>query len=133
MIYNPSMGWALLPTNYSWRISSSIEFRTWRFFMWVVTIPGWLGLLGLSFLPESPYFLMLAKRDEEATKALKWMCRLNRKKWDELNIMLVDPSPGQDKVSIWKQIFTGLAKLFKRPVVRNFLISVFFIFGIFLE
>ncbi|KAH8262019.1 hypothetical protein KR038_005480, partial [Drosophila bunnanda] len=131
LFYNPAMGWAILPGQYSWRISSNIEVRTWRFFMWVITIPGWLALIGLFFVPESPYFLMYAHRVEKANKSLQWVCRLNRKKWEELNITLTGQTASQEKRLTWKESISETIKIFKRPVLRNFLICVFYIFGIF--
>ncbi|KAH8296702.1 hypothetical protein KR054_009982 [Drosophila jambulina] len=131
LFYNPAMGWAILPSQYSWRISSHIEFRTWRFYMWVITIPGWLAFIALFFVPESPHFLVYAQRVEKATKTLQWVCRLNKKKWDELDITLANRPRSQEQSSRWKELFLEGFKLFKPPVLRNFMITVLFIFGIY--
>ncbi|XP_020814430.1 putative transporter SVOPL isoform X2 [Drosophila serrata] len=130
LFYIPAMGWAILPSHYSLRISSNIELRTWRFYMWGITLPGWLAFVGLFFVPESPYFLMYAQRMEKATKSLQWVCRLNGKKWDEMNITLTGQPAGRER-GTWKESFSELVRIFKRPVLRNFLICTFYIFGIF--
>ncbi|MFT6267427.1 MAG: sugar porter (SP) family MFS transporter [Alphaproteobacteria bacterium] len=47
-----------------------MEYEAWRWMFWIELIPAVLFLLLLLLIPESPRFLVLVKREEEADKVL---------------------------------------------------------------
>lgn len=51
--------------------------HSWNFFIIVCAIPSLLGSLAYSFLPESPKFLMMVGRNDEAMRVFKRIYSLN--------------------------------------------------------
>ena len=47
-----------------------LGFKAWRWMFWVEIIPSVIFLLGLLFIPESPRFLVAARRSQAARKVL---------------------------------------------------------------
>lgn len=65
-IYSASIGWALIPT------------RGWRTFVFVSAAPALACLLGVvAWMPESPRFLAVRGRGEEATEVIRRIARGN--------------------------------------------------------
>jgi len=48
-------------------------FRSWRFLNWILILPPVLTMLSMLMLPESPYWLAVKNRPEDAKKALSWL------------------------------------------------------------
>ncbi|XP_070070716.1 synaptic vesicle glycoprotein 2B-like isoform X1 [Drosophila takahashii] len=132
LMYCPLMGMAILPTNFSITLSSNYDMRAWRFLMMVIEIPGWIGLLGISLVPETPYYLMSVNREDKAIMALKWICRMNRKKWEDFEISVAElPRATIVAGGFWKELWDESIRLFKRPYVGRFMLCLWLIFGIF--
>jgi len=48
-----------------------MNFEAWRWMFWIELIPAFVFLCALLFIPESPRFLVLKQRNDEAKKVLK--------------------------------------------------------------
>ena len=48
-----------------------MNFEAWRWMFWIELIPAFVFLFALLFIPESPRFLVLKQRNDEAKKVLK--------------------------------------------------------------
>ncbi|XP_043648703.1 putative transporter svop-1 [Drosophila teissieri] len=132
LIYCPLVAMAILPYNFHVDLSSSFDIRAWRFLMMFFMIPGWLALVGICLVPETPHFLMSVNRPDKALQALQWICRMNRKKWEDIDITLsVDNSGAVDQGSFWKNVGYEYKLLFTKPEVFKFFICLMLIFGIF--
>ncbi|XP_033158119.1 synaptic vesicle 2-related protein [Drosophila mauritiana] len=132
LIYCPLVGMAILPNNFNVDISSSYNLRVWRFLMMFFMIPGWLALVGICLVPETPHFLMSVNKPDQALLALKWICRMNRKKWEDVDITLsAETSSSTDQGGFWKTVWYEYKLLFSKPHVFKFFICLFLIFGIF--
>ncbi|XP_022215428.2 organic cation/carnitine transporter 7 [Drosophila obscura] len=134
LIYCPLVAKLFLPKKYCVLTASSYLLRPWRFLMLLYTLPGVIALLGLCFLPESPYYLMSVKRKEEAQEVLAWLCRRNRKNKDELNIELIDFQRHTivAKANYFKLVWDDSIRLVKPPYCRDFMVCTLLSFGMFL-
>ncbi|XP_037722377.1 synaptic vesicle glycoprotein 2B [Drosophila subpulchrella] len=132
LIYCPLMGMSILPQNFSVTLSSSYDMRAWRFLMFLIEIPGWIALLGICLVPETPYFLMSVRREEKAIAALQWICRMNKKKWEDFDISIIEvPRTTILREGFWKNLWDESIRLFQRPYVGKFILCLTLIFGIF--
>lgn len=71
--------------------------ESWRWMLGVIAIPGALFLLGVLALPESPRWLMLKQRAEDAGDVLQKLrgdARLAREELSEINQQLGNPQQG---------------------------------------
>ncbi|MEM7284690.1 MAG: sugar porter family MFS transporter [Pseudomonadota bacterium] len=48
-----------------------LEFEAWRWMFWMEIVPATIFLIALFFIPESPRFLVLTRRSDEALNVLK--------------------------------------------------------------
>ncbi|XP_026832639.1 uncharacterized protein LOC6546139 isoform X2 [Drosophila erecta] len=132
LIYCPLVAMAILPYNWHVDLSSSLNLRAWRFLMMIFMIPGWLALVGICLVPETPHFLVSINRPDKALVALQWICRMNRKKWEDIDITLsVDTSNVVDQGGFWQNVWYEYKLLFTKPQVYKFFICLMLIFGIF--
>ncbi|XP_039489702.1 putative transporter SVOPL [Drosophila santomea] len=132
LIYCPLVAMAILPYKFHVDLSSNYDLRVWRFLMMFFMIPGWLALVGICLVPETPHFLMSVNRPDKALLALQWICRMNRKKWEDMDITLsVDNSGAVDQGGFWKNVGYEYKLLFTKPEVYKFFICLMLIFGIF--
>ncbi|XP_041564397.1 solute carrier family 22 member 1 [Drosophila elegans] len=134
LIFCPLMAMGILHDDFSVTISSDYDMRPWRFLMIVVQLPGWLALLGISLVPETPYYYISVNREDKALNAIQWVCRMNRKKWEDLDISGISPD---DRTSIseeggfLKRMWFDSMRLFQRPYVGTTIICLLLIFGLF--
>ncbi|XP_002027757.2 organic cation/carnitine transporter 7 [Drosophila persimilis] len=134
LIYCPLVAKFFLPERICANEDGSYVVRSWRFLMMLYTLPGLFGLLGLWFLPESPYYLMSVKRKEETYEVLDWLCRRNRKQIEDLNIDLLD-FPRDTivaKANYFKLVWNDTIRLVKPPYCRDFMVCTLLSFGMFL-
>ncbi|XP_016991784.2 putative transporter SVOPL isoform X1 [Drosophila rhopaloa] len=133
LIYCPLMTMAIQPHSISVNITSDYHMRGWRFLMMIVQIPGWIALLGICLVPETPHFYMSVRRDQEATEVLKWICRMNRKNLEDLDIFLTEDPRATiiSKEGFFRNMLYEMTRLFRKPYVGTFMICLMVIFGLF--
>ncbi|EPQ02615.1 Synaptic vesicle glycoprotein 2C [Myotis brandtii] len=71
-IYASAMAWAIIP-HYGWSFSmgSAYQFHSWRVFVIVCALPCVCSVVALTFMPESPRFLLEVGKHDEAWMILK--------------------------------------------------------------
>ncbi|XP_072242825.1 synaptic vesicle glycoprotein 2B-like [Leuresthes tenuis] len=71
-IYASFTAWGIIP-RYGWGFSMGTEFQfhSWRVFVLVAALPAITSLVGLTFMPESPRFLLENGKHDEAWMILK--------------------------------------------------------------
>ncbi|XP_032824771.2 synaptic vesicle glycoprotein 2C-like [Petromyzon marinus] len=71
-IYASAMAWAIIP-HYGWSFSmgSAYQFHSWRVFVIVCALPAVSSVVALTFMPESPRYLLEMGRHDEAWMVLK--------------------------------------------------------------
>ncbi|OCT98658.1 synaptic vesicle glycoprotein 2C [Xenopus laevis] len=71
-IYASAMAWAIIP-HYGWSFSmgSAYQFHSWRVFVIVCALPCVSTVVALTFMPESPRFLLEIGKHDEAWMILK--------------------------------------------------------------
>uniref|UniRef100_A0A672HEY7 Synaptic vesicle glycoprotein 2B-like n=1 Tax=Salarias fasciatus TaxID=181472 RepID=A0A672HEY7_SALFA len=71
-IYASFTAWGIIP-RYGWGFSmgSEFQFHSWRVFVLVAALPAIASLVGLTFMPESPRFLLENAKHDEAWMILK--------------------------------------------------------------
>ncbi|XP_006749107.1 synaptic vesicle glycoprotein 2C [Leptonychotes weddellii] len=71
-IYASAMAWAIIPY-YGWSFSmgSAYQFHSWRVFVIVCALPCVSSVVALTFMPESPRFLLEVGKHDEAWMILK--------------------------------------------------------------
>ncbi|XP_076245974.1 putative transporter SVOPL [Calliopsis andreniformis] len=78
------LAWLVIPQTWSivlW--DGAFVYNSWRIFLSLCGVPELLGVICLSFFPESPKFLMSQGRTEEALKVFKLVYSLNTGKSPE--------------------------------------------------
>ncbi|KAM9807555.1 synaptic vesicle glycoprotein 2B-like [Neosynchiropus ocellatus] len=71
-IYASFTAWGIIP-RYGWGFSmgTELQFHSWRVFVLVAALPAVTSLVGLTFMPESPRFLLENAKHDEAWMVLK--------------------------------------------------------------
>ncbi|XP_025063938.1 synaptic vesicle glycoprotein 2C [Alligator sinensis] len=71
-IYASAMAWLIIP-HYGWSFSmgSAYQFHSWRVFVIVCALPCVCSVVALTFMPESPRFLLEVGKHDEAWMILK--------------------------------------------------------------
>ncbi|KAM4809809.1 synaptic vesicle glycoprotein 2C [Rhinophrynus dorsalis] len=77
-IYASAMAWAIIP-HYGWSFSmgSAYQFHSWRVFVIVCALPCVSAVVALTFMPESPRFLLEVGKHDEAWMILKQIHDIN--------------------------------------------------------
>uniref|UniRef100_A0A8C9V7K9 Synaptic vesicle glycoprotein 2Bb n=1 Tax=Scleropages formosus TaxID=113540 RepID=A0A8C9V7K9_SCLFO len=120
-IYASFTAWGIIP-HYGWGFSMGTEFQfhSWRLFVLVCALPAIFSLIGLSFMPESPRFLLENAKHDEGWMILKQVHDINwRAKGEPERVFTVSQikAPKQDNEFIEIQSSTGTA--FQRWAVRS--------------
>ncbi|MBN3310828.1 SV2B protein, partial [Amia calva] len=110
-IYASSMAWGIIP-HYGWGFSMGTEFQfhSWRVFVLVCALPAIASLIGLTFMPESPRFLLENGKHDEAWMILKQVHDTNmRAKGEPEKVFTVShiKTPKQEDEFIEIQSSTG--------------------------
>ncbi|XP_077255282.1 uncharacterized protein LOC143893605 [Temnothorax americanus] len=77
-IMNAGLAWLVVPQ--SWSITlwdSAFVYNSWRLYLSLCGVPTLIGVIGLSFFPESPKFLMTQNRNEDALEVFKGIYSIN--------------------------------------------------------
>lgn len=71
-----AIAWAVIPRDIGWS-SDSFKFNSWRIFVVICALPSFLVAIGLSFLPESPKFLLSKGQEAQALQVFRKMYTVN--------------------------------------------------------
>lgn len=83
MIFPVTAMW-ILSYDWSFELYTGYSFRPWRLLMFVYTSPGILAALWLLTFKESPKFLLMREKHDEAVEVLKWISQSNKGKGLEI-------------------------------------------------
>ncbi|XP_065372210.1 synaptic vesicle glycoprotein 2B [Calliphora vicina] len=142
MTYVPAVAWLVLSMDWSFEITESFVFRPWRLLTIFNILPGFIAVLIMITLPDSPKILMSMRKYDEAYEAVNWIAKNNtgRCLQDFKVFKLLDESlPAGDKIlhtsksasKVLQQMWHETIPLFKRPHVLNFIISCTIMCGLF--
>ncbi|XP_053741216.1 synaptic vesicle glycoprotein 2B-like isoform X1 [Synchiropus splendidus] len=71
-IYASLTAWAIIPrSGWGFSMGTELHFHSWRVFVLVAALPAITSLVGLTFMPESPRFLLENAKHDEAWMILK--------------------------------------------------------------
>ncbi|XP_070136155.1 putative transporter SVOPL isoform X1 [Drosophila bipectinata] len=129
----PLFAMMLLPQNVSVKVTDNYVLQDWRFLVMTLALPGIVALISISFVPETPYFLLSAGRMEEAIESLKWVAKMNGKMWDDLKIELTPLHRDTllENMSVCKELFYETFRLFRPPFTCRFVGCLLILFGVF--
>lgn len=96
----------ILSQNWKLDFITFVDFASWRVLLVIFTLPGIIGILWLFRLPESPKFLLLHNRKEEALEIVKWIHNTNLGESKKFDIDDLDNEEIDEDVEIKKH--TGL-------------------------
>ena len=77
MTYVPAIAWLVLSMDWSFEISQSFTFRPWRLLILFNILPGFIAVLIMATVPDSPKILMSMRKHEEAYEAVNWIAKRN--------------------------------------------------------
>uniref|UniRef100_A0A8C4GHQ3 Major facilitator superfamily (MFS) profile domain-containing protein n=1 Tax=Dicentrarchus labrax TaxID=13489 RepID=A0A8C4GHQ3_DICLA len=107
-IYASFTAWGIIP-RYGWGFSMGTEFQfhSWRVFVLVAALPAIASLVGLTFMPESPRFLLENAKHDEAWMILKQVHDTNwRAKGQPEKVFTVSTRcyPKCSSLSVWVEV-----------------------------
>jgi len=125
-----AIAWAVIPRDIGWS-SDSFKFNSWRIFVVLCALPSFLVAVGLSFLPESPKFLLSKGKEAQALQVFKKMYTVNtgnaKKTYPISRISLEMVSPhivtkSSSNSSLIQEAISSTLQLFN-PTIRNLTIT----------
>ncbi|XP_032684839.1 synaptic vesicle glycoprotein 2B-like [Odontomachus brunneus] len=142
-VVNAVLAWLVVPQPWSivlW--DGAFVYNSWRIFLSLCGVPTMIGILCLSFFPESPKFLMTQNRNEDALEVFKQIYSMNtglpkdnypiRALGDmNLNNMIVDPERSLDSraKSSFKDGIRQMMPILSKPHLARILLFVTVQFG----
>ncbi|XP_047348212.1 synaptic vesicle glycoprotein 2B-like isoform X3 [Vespa velutina] len=125
----PCIAWLIIPQKWNWSLLNGlIEIKSWRVFLAICSFPAFLACIAIFFFPESPRFLLLKGRREEALAIFQKIYSVNTGKpadtylikdlEDEYSIKLPGDKWKEKILSSWEQI----KPLFLPPNVFNLVV-----------
>lgn len=86
-LFLPLIAWFVINQDFQFYVPYiDLEYKPWRLFLVVCSVPGLLAALFLIFLPESPKFVLGQGRNFEAYEILRKMNRWNNGRKNELEL-----------------------------------------------
>ncbi|XP_018343474.1 PREDICTED: LOW QUALITY PROTEIN: synaptic vesicle glycoprotein 2B-like [Trachymyrmex septentrionalis] len=77
-IFLPCIAWLIIPQKWYMKfLSDTLEIASWRMFLVICSLPEFLACIALFAFPESPRFLILKGRHDEALNVFKKIYSLN--------------------------------------------------------
>ncbi|XP_043919899.1 synaptic vesicle glycoprotein 2C [Protopterus annectens] len=119
-IYASAMAWAIIP-HYGWSFSmgSAYQFHSWRVFVIVCALPCVAAVVALTFMPESPRFLLEAGKHDEAWMILKQIHDTNmRARGQPEKVFTVNRIKTPKQIDELIEIQTDTGKWYMRCFVR---------------
>lgn len=141
----PLIAWAIINQEWSFDVPFiDIQYKPWRLFIIVCSIPGFITSIALIFLPESPKFVFNVLGDQSrAIEILEQTNRWNNGRDSNMNVfeILEDRESIENRQRILahknsrfpllKSIWTQTAPLFRTSHLRSTLLICSIQFGIF--
>ncbi|XP_044730323.1 synaptic vesicle glycoprotein 2C-like [Chrysoperla carnea] len=136
-LFVAGLAWIIIPTNIGWH-TVNFTYNSWRIFLLVCSFPSFIVAALLIFLPESPKFLLMRGRPDEAIEIFKQIFARNTGRLPEeypvKELILEDivrkdgqkPKPvvkGKYK-NMMVDIVDNSKQLFVTPILRFTLISI---------
>ena len=111
----PCIAWLIIPQKWTITLlSRTMEINSWRVFLAICSLPEFLAAIAMFAFPESPRFLLLKGRKEEALEVFKKIYALNTGKdpdtypikdlEEEYSVEALSDSVGDKLRSCWQQI-----------------------------
>ncbi|XP_053303935.1 synaptic vesicle glycoprotein 2C [Spea bombifrons] len=119
-IYASAMAWAIIP-HYGWSFSmgSAYQFHSWRVFVIVCALPCVSAVVALTFMPESPRFLLEIGKHDEAWMILKQIHDTNmRARGQPEKVFTVQRIKTPKQIDELIEIETDTGTWYKRCFVR---------------
>ncbi|KAM9328844.1 synaptic vesicle glycoprotein 2C [Gastrophryne carolinensis] len=119
-IYASAMAWAIIP-HYGWSFSmgSAYQFHSWRVFVIVCALPCVSAVVALTFMPESPRFLLETGKHDEAWMILKQIHDTNmRARGQPEKVFTVQRIKVPKQIDDFIEIETDTATWYRRCFVR---------------
>lgn len=73
----PFLAWCIINQDWQFEVPFIVTYKPWRLFLAMCSVPEILSFLIITFLPESPKFVLSQGKPDEAYKILQKMNRLN--------------------------------------------------------
>lgn len=135
-VYLPALAWLILEYQWSFPIPAlNVLFRPWRLLVIVYSLPCLVFAILLSFLPESPKYLLSQGRSTEALVIVKRIYEINNPGkeflvkelfWEDLHVVAKNENNNLFK-SMWKQTIP----LFHKPFLWKTFMLCFLQYGLF--
>ncbi|XP_072272385.1 synaptic vesicle glycoprotein 2C [Pyxicephalus adspersus] len=119
-IYASAMAWAIIP-HYGWSFSmgSAYQFHSWRVFVIVCALPCVSAVVALTFMPESPRFLLEVGKHDEAWMILKQIHDTNmRARGQPEKVFTVQRIKTPKQIDDFIEIETDTGTWYRRCFVR---------------
>ncbi|XP_030048157.1 synaptic vesicle glycoprotein 2C isoform X2 [Microcaecilia unicolor] len=119
-IYASAMAWAIIP-HYGWSFSmgSAYQFHSWRVFVVVCAFPCVSAVVALTFMPESPRFLLEHGKHDEAWMILKQIHDTNmRARGQPEKVFTVNRIKTPKQIDELIEIETDTGTWYKRCIIR---------------
>ncbi|XP_029442079.1 synaptic vesicle glycoprotein 2C [Rhinatrema bivittatum] len=119
-IYASAMAWAIIP-HYGWSFSmgSAYQFHSWRVFVIVCAFPCVSAVVALTFMPESPRFLLEVGKHDEAWMILKQIHDTNmRARGQPEKVFTVNRIKTPKQIDELIEIETDTGTWYKRCIIR---------------
>lgn len=142
----PLIAWTIINQNWAFDIPFiDIQYKPWRLFLIVCGLPGFITSIALTFLPESPKFVLNIMGDQcRAIKILEKMNRWNNGHGSKLNVFAIleesDAIENRRRIlannknsrfPLIKSVWTQTAPLFQTSHLRSTLLICLIQFGIY--
>lgn len=140
----PLIAWFIINQDWEFHVPMiDITYKPWRLFLVVCGIPGFLASVSLTFLPESPKFVLGQGNKMKAYEILQKMNRWNNGKKNQLELFeIYEESESienrrrildtkDSRFPLLKCVWVQTAPLFKPPHLAPTLLICFIQFGIY--
>lgn len=137
-ILMPFLAWCIINQDWQFDVPYIVTYKPWRLFLAMCSLPEILSFLIITFLPESPKFVLDQGKPHEAYRILQKMNRMNKGKNSKLeafDIYMDDETNEKHqkngdaikrkKLSLMESVSVQTIPLFKSPYLfRTLLICV---------
>ncbi|KAM3956302.1 synaptic vesicle 2-related protein-like [Aphomia sociella] len=107
----------MIPLTFSYYLPAlDIYWNSWRTLVIIYSIPNLLSMCWLSLMKESPKFVFLKGREQEAINILKFVHRMNNSKDKELDIHGLQKEQNSVDTALSRR--DQILPLFKRPFIK---------------
>lgn len=142
MIYLPLLAWCIIPLDAQLNLQFlGTRYGLWRLYLLLTSLNAVLILCGISFLPESPKFLLIGKQHDQVLEILARIYRWNQGKSEQtfpVKSIALDAIDSAFAEEMQRKTSAGLryvwdqtVPLFRPPLAGNTARASFLMFGLF--